>query len=95
MGPFGLIAVIMICMTVLIVSYWLFTRTITIKHIAATDPKKLEAVSIPVEMSEAERKKLEEELNKGAIAQRAMDEVIKSVNEMMGIASTDDEGGNN
>lgn len=95
MGPFGLIAVLLICMTVLIVAYWTFTRTITIKHIAASEPKKLEAVSIPAEMSEAERKKLEDELNKGATAQKAMDAVIRSVNEMMGIASIDEEGGNN
>lgn len=94
MTPFGLIAVITVCITALIIAHWLFTKTITVKHIAASEPKKLEPVPIPVEMSEEERKKLEEELNKGAFAQKAMDEVIRSVNEMMGIASIDEEGGN-
>lgn len=94
MGPFGLIAVLVICMTALIIAYWLFNKTITIKHISASEPSKLEPIIIPNEMSEAERKKLEAELNKGTVAQKAMDEVIRSVNEMMGIASIDEEGGN-
>lgn len=95
MNVYGIVAVALVCITVLVIAYWLFTKPITIKHIAASEPKKLEPVPIPVEMTEAERKKLEEDLNKGASAQKAMDAVIRAANEMMGIAPIDDEGGNN
>lgn len=92
MDLYSVISVFFICLTILIVARWLFTKPITIKHIKDDSNTKLEPVPIPVEMSEAERKKLEEDLNKGASAQRAMDAVIRAANEMMGITPLDDGG---
>lgn len=93
MEPLDVLAVMLICGTVILIAYWLFTKTITIKHVHHNEDLR-EPVPIPVNMSEAERKKLEEELNKSTIAQRSMDEVIRAANEMMGISPLDDGGAN-
>lgn len=94
MNALGVLAVMFICLTVLIIAYWLFTKPITIKHIQSRDETMMEKVVTPPELSEQERRKLEAELNKTTISQKSMDSVIKAANEIMGIASIDDEGGN-
>ena len=94
MNTLGVLAVMFICLTVLIIAYWLFTKPITIKHIQSRDETMMEDLTTPPELSEQERRKLEAELNKTTVAQRSMDSVIKAANEIMGIASIDDEGGN-
>ena len=94
MNALGVLAVMFICLTVLIIAYWLFTKPITIKHIQSRDETMMEKLVTPPEVSEQDRRKLEAELNKTTVAQRSMDSVIKAANEMMGIASIDDEGGN-
>ena len=94
MNALGVLAVMFICLTVLIIAYWLFTKPITIKHIQSRDETMMEHLVTPPEVSEQERRKLEAELNKTTVAQKSMDSVIKAANEIMGIASIDDEGGN-
>lgn len=94
MNALGVLAVMFICLTVLIIAYWLFTKPITIKHVQSRDETMMEKLVTPPTISEQERRKLEAELNKTTVAQRSMDSVIKAANEMMGIASIDDEGGN-
>lgn len=94
MNALGVLAVMFICLTVLIIAYWLFTKPITIKHIQSRDETMMEKLVTPPELSEQERRKLEAELNKTTVAQKSMDEVIRAANEIMGIASIDDEGGN-
>ena len=94
MNALGVLAVMFICLTVLIIAYWLFTKPITIKHIQSRDETMMKKLVTPPEVSEQERRKLEAELNKTTVAQKSMDEVIRAANEIMGIASIDDEGGN-
>lgn len=94
MNALGVLAVMFICLTVLIIAYWLFTKPITIKHIQSRDETMMEKLVTPPELSEQERRKLEAELNKTTISQKSMDSVIRAANEIMGIASIDDEGGN-
>ena len=94
MNALGVLAVMFICLTVLIIAYWLFTKPITIKHIQSRDETMMEKLVTPPEVSEQERRKLEAELNKTTISQKSMDSVIRAANEIMGIASIDDEGGN-
>lgn len=94
MNALGVLAVMFICLTVLIIAYWLFTKPITIKHIQSRDETMMEKLVTPPEVSEQDRRKLEAELNKTTVAQRSMDSVIRAANEIMGIASIDDEGGN-
>lgn len=94
MNSLGVLAVMFICLTVLIIAYWLFTKPITIKHVQSRDETMVEKLVTPPEVSEQERRKLEAELNKTTISQKSMDSVIRAANEIMGIASIDDEGGN-
>lgn len=94
MNALGVLAIMFICLTVLIIAYWLFTKPITIKHIQSRDETMFDKLVPPPEVSEQERRKLEAELNKTTISQKSMDSVIRAANEIMGIASIDDEGGN-
>ena len=94
MNALGVLAVMFICLTVLIIAYWLFTKPITIKYVQSRDETMMEKLVTPPTISEQDRRKLEAELNKTTVAQRSMDSVIKAANEIMGIASIDDEGGN-
>ena len=94
MDPLNVLSVMLICVTVLIVAYWLFTKPITIKHIHRDEREVITPIKKP-ELTEAERKRLEQELNKSTIAQRSMDAVIKAANEMMGIEPLDEGGDNN
>lgn len=94
MDPLNVLSVMLICVTVLIVAYWLFTKPITIKHIYHDEREVITPIQKP-ELTEAERKQLEQELNKSTIAQKSMDAVIQAANAMMGIEPLDEGGEDN
>lgn len=90
MNVFGFLSTIIICATIIVVTWFMFNKTLNIKVTKAEEqPKPPVFVTNPVDADEA-RKKLEEEINKDRPI-ISMDSVIRSANEMMGIETLSDE----
>lgn len=88
MNIFGFFATIICCVTVIVVTCIIFSKSFTITHthkdIIEQKPEERPQMGFTRPEPDKKEKALEEEINKD-IHQASMDAVIKSVNELMGI----------
>ena len=88
MNVFGFLSTIIICATVVAVTWFMFNKTLNIK-ITKTEEKPTVPAAEASREDDHAREKLEEGINKDRLI--SMDSVIKSANEMMGIETINPE----
>lgn len=85
MNIFGLLAVVMVCVTIFFVVHLITTRSINVKHICAVEEQSKDKFVAPNTLAPEVVEKAQEPKPENAVATASMDAVIAAANNLMGI----------